>query len=110
MITIVGDETVEIAGEVVAGRVLLDADALPDALGWTLKLEGLCRDDTCVPVRDRDALVVGPRVDLVAAADALGRPTVVDADAGIVAIALDREQRRAALETLTAPDVTLRDL
>ncbi len=31
-------------------------------------------------------------------------------DAGIVAVALDREQRRAALESLTAPDVTLRDL
>jgi len=35
---------------------------------------------------------------------------VVDADAGIVAIALDQEQRRAALESLAAPDVTLRDL
>ena len=83
---------------------------LPDALGWTLKPEGLCRDDVCVPVRDRDALVVGDRVDLVVAADALRRPVVVDADVGIVAIALDREQRATALQSLVAPDVTLHDL
>jgi peroxiredoxin len=110
MITIVSDETIDVDGEVVDGRVLVAVDALPDALGWTLKPEGLCRDDTCVPVRDRDALVVGEQLDLVAVADALGRPVVVDADAGIVAIALDQEQRRAALESLAAPDVTLRDL
>ena len=83
---------------------------LPAALGWTLQPEGLCRGDVCVPVRDRDALFVGEQLDLVAVADALGRPTVVDADAGIVAVALDREQRRDALDALTAPDVTLRDL
>jgi peroxiredoxin len=110
MITIVGDETTEVAGDVVDGRVLVDAGALPDALGWTLQPEGLCRGDACVPVLDRRTLQVGERVDLVAAADALGRPTVVDAGARVVAVALDREHRRAALESLTAPDVTLRDL
>ncbi|HEY3671912.1 MAG TPA: TlpA disulfide reductase family protein [Acidimicrobiia bacterium] len=109
-VTIVSDETTAIAADVVDGRVLVDANALPDALGWTLKPEGLCRDDTCVPVRDGDALFVGGRLDLVAVADALGRLTVVDADAGIVAVAIDQEQRRAALDGLTAPDVTLRDL
>jgi hypothetical protein len=109
-VTIVADDTREVSGEVVDGRVLVASDALPAALGWTLKPEGLCRDDVCVPVRDRDALLVGDRVDLAAAAGALGRASVVDADAGIVAIALDREQRAAALQSLVAPDVTLRDL
>jgi peroxiredoxin len=109
-VTIVSDESIEIEAAVVDGRILIAVDALPDALGWTLKPEGLCRDDTCVPVRERDALFAGERLDLAAVADALGRPTVVDADAAIVAVALDREQRRAALESLTAPDVILRDL
>ena len=26
-------------------------------LGWTLKPEGLCQDDTCVLIPDRDAIV-----------------------------------------------------
>ena len=71
-VTIVGDERIDVAAEIVDGRVLVTRDGLADALGWTLKPEGLCRDDVCVPVRDRDALVVGERVDLVAVAP--GRP------------------------------------
>jgi hypothetical protein len=113
-VTIVADDTREVSGVVVAGRVLVASDALPAALGWTLAPEGLCRDDVCVPVRDRDALRVGERVDLTAAAGALGRACVVDADAAadaaIVAIALDHEQRVTALQSLVAPDVTLHDL
>jgi hypothetical protein len=64
----------------------------------------------CVPVRDRDALVVGDRVDVLAAAGALRRPAVVDPDLGIVAVALDREQRASALQSLVAPDVSFLDL
>jgi hypothetical protein len=109
-LTVVGEETVDLAADVRDGRVLVAGDALTDVLGWTLKPEGLCRDDVCVPVRDRDALVESDRVDLVAAADAVGRPTVLDGDAGILAIALDHERRASALESLIAPDVTLRDL
>jgi peroxiredoxin len=109
-VTIVADDTRDVQAEIAGGRVLVDVDALPDAIGWTLKPEGLCRDDTCVPVRDRAALLAGGRVDLAAAAEAVGRKAVVDTDAGIVAIAIDAEQRRTALESLTAPDVTLRDL
>jgi hypothetical protein len=109
-VTIVADETRDVAGDVVDGRVLVPVLALPDTLGWTLKPEGLCRDELCVPVRDRDALVVGDRVDVAAAAAAVGRPAVVDAEAGIVAVALDRERRTRALQSLVAPDVTLPDL
>ena len=41
---------------------------------------------------------------------ALGRQSVVDADAGLVAVALGAEQRRDALQTLVAPDFELPDL
>jgi peroxiredoxin len=110
LVTFVADATRELAADVVDGRVLVSIDALPDVLGWTLKPEGLCRDEMCVPIRARDALVVGDRVDVIAVADVLGRPSVVDVDAGIVAVALDREPRASALQSLVAPDVTLHDL
>jgi hypothetical protein len=109
-VTVVGDERINVAAEIADDRVLVTSDGLTDALGWTLEPAGLCRGDVCVPVRGRDALVVGERVDLVAAAAALARPTVFDADLGIVAVALDRERRATALQSLVAPDVTLRDL
>src|SRR5450756_2838314 len=56
--------------------LLVEADDLARATGWTLKPEGLCRDDICVPVRDRGALVRDHHIDLRAFAVALGRPPV----------------------------------
>jgi hypothetical protein len=109
-ITIIGDDTTTVNAMVDAGRVLVEPDALPHALGYSLKPEGLCRDDTCIPVREPASLFVGDRLDVAAVATALQRPSVVDPDAGIVAIALDRERRRNALDALVAPDFTLPDL
>ena len=97
-VTVIGDENTTVEAEIVDQRVLLEPRLLPEAIGWALKPEGLCRDDTCVPVRDRAALFVGEQLDLAAVGAALGRPSVVDADAGMVAIALDRERRRDALQ------------
>ncbi|NKB42347.1 MAG: hypothetical protein GKR86_15175, partial [Ilumatobacter sp.] len=34
---------------------LVDAGSLPELIGWELKPEGLCRDEQCVIVTDREA-------------------------------------------------------
>jgi hypothetical protein len=109
-VTIIDEEARALDATLADGRVLLEPELLATALGWTLKPEGLCRDDTCVPVRDRSSLFVDGKLDLVAVTDALGRPSVVDVEAGLVAVALDAEQRRGALQTLVAPPFTLPDL
>jgi hypothetical protein len=109
-VTIIDEEARALDATLSDGRVLLEPELLATALGWTLKPEGLCRDDTCVPVRDRSSLFVDGKLDLVAVTDALGRPSVVDVEAGLVAVALDAEQRRGALQTLVAPPFTLPDL
>ena len=110
-ITIVAGDARAAEGTITADeRVLVDGGVLEAALGWSLKPEGLCRDNVCVPVRDRGALLEGDSVDLAAAARLLGRPVVVDAAAGVAAIALEAEQRRRAVESLEAPDFTLNDL
>ncbi len=109
-VTIIGDDTRIVDATVAGERILVAADALSDAVGWELKAEGLCRAETCVPVPDRSALFVGDRLDIGAVADALGRPAVIDAGAGIAAIGLDAERRRSALRSLVAPSFTLPDL
>jgi hypothetical protein len=109
--TIVTDEARTVDATVDGDRLLLHASKLPEAIGWALKPEGLCRDDVCVPVRDRAAVVDDhDRVDVAAAAAALGRPAVVDTGAGIAAIAQDAETRRRALDGLEAPNFALPDL
>ena len=79
-------------------------------LGWELKTEGLCQDDTCVIVPDRDALVRDAGIDLTVLADLLDRPIAVDDESGLAAIGADRGRRRSALVDLVAPDFSLPDL
>jgi peroxiredoxin len=92
------------------GTFLVDHGDLHDALGWELKTSGLCRGDVCVPVRDLETVRVGDRLDLTAVAEAVRQPVVVDTAAGLVAVALPAELRRAALADLEAPNFTLPDL
>ncbi|MGA3147071.1 MAG: TlpA disulfide reductase family protein [Acidimicrobiales bacterium] len=111
-ITIVDDVVRRVDATPDPGRetFLVDADRLPEALGWELKPSGLCREGTCVPVADVDALKVGGQLDLTAVAGALGRAMVVDVDAGLAAISLPAELRRRALVDLRAPAFELPDV
>lgn len=78
------------------------------ATGWTLKPEGMCRDEICVPLPA--GMASGGRVDLAAFWRHLGNP-VLSSDAGDVwMLGTGVEARRAALEGLEAPDFTLPDL
>jgi hypothetical protein len=110
MATFITDHAVEVDAVADGGRMLIAPSVLPAAMGWELKPEGLCRDDACVPVRDRAALFVGDRLDIEAVASALHRASVVDAEAGVAAVALPSEERRRALNEQHAPAFTLSDL
>jgi hypothetical protein len=109
-VTVASDEVRSVDAVTEDGHVLVEPGRLDAALGWTLKPEGLCRDDVCVPVRDRDSLFHGDALDLAAVGAALGRLAVVDAGAGLAAVSLPSEQRRQALEGLSGPSFTLPDL
>jgi peroxiredoxin len=108
-ITIIDEDvrSVEATADAGRGTFLIDEDHLIEALGWELKPSGLCRGDTCVVVDDVDALRVAGMVDIASVARALGRPVVVDVDAGLVAVALPAELRRRALDELHAPGFEL---
>jgi peroxiredoxin len=88
--------------------VVTDETDVEAAIGWTLKPEGLCRGDVCVPVRDRDALFVDGRLDVGRVAEALDCPFLVED--GVAAIGEPRWIRRQASADLQAPDFALPDL
>ena len=107
-VTVITDEARLTPADVVDGTVLVEPADLPAAVGWTLKPEGLCQDDVCVPVRDRDALFSGDRLDLGRVAAALDRPFL--AAEGVAAMGEPRATRRLATDGLQAPAFTLPDL
>jgi hypothetical protein len=105
-----GDRPLALPSSIQGERVLLDADAVRDRLGWELKPEGLCRDEVCIPVRERGALVAGGRIDLAALARLFDRPLALDTANRCAALGTGHAARAAALATLEAPDFELPDL
>ena len=96
-------------GRIDGNRVLLDPSALTELTGWVLKPEGLCQGEVCVPVRDPELSVDGA-IDAARFAAALGRPAVVDAINGVVAVGERAAERRGVIEAGLAPDFTLPQL
>jgi len=110
-LTLIDDGRPRTVEAVVLGDAIhLSPAALERTLGWELKPQGLCRGETCVPVRDRAALVHQDGIDLGTLARLLDRPLAAEAAEGVAvlgAAASDRAQRLAAMD---APDFTLPDL
>ena len=83
----------------------LSAEDAERATGWTLKPEGMCRDDICVPTPMRNG-----RVDVAGFWTKLGQPVVHDAASNTWVLGAGAGQRNDALTGLAAPDFTLPDL
>lgn len=78
------------------------------AVGWTLKPEGMCRADVCVPMPT--SAVGRNEVDLAAFWNRLGGPVVATDTRDVWALGAPASERNAALEGLEAPDFTLPDV
>jgi hypothetical protein len=90
----------------------LDAIQIREATGWDWKPQGLCRDDTCMPV-PRSAgqpMVDGERLDLAAFWRYAGWPVVHDEQERFWVLGEGAAGRADALSTLQAPDFELPDL
>ena len=88
---------------------VVDADALAAATGWTLKPEGLCRGEVCVPLLGRTPRRADGRIELASWADTLGLPLAVDVDHGAAALAHGVDEGAAGVGDL-APDLDLPDV
>ena len=76
--------------------------------GWTLKPEGMCRAELCVPMPA--SAVTGNEVDVEAFWKKLGGPVIASEAGDVWALGAPAEERNAALEGLQAPDFTLPDI
>ena len=76
--------------------------------GWTLKPEGMCRDDLCVPLPA--SAVKGSEVDVEAFWRKLGGPVIASQEGDVWALGATADERNAALAGLQAPDFTLPDI
>jgi len=100
-------ESDEFTVDAANGLWLAAADAAR-VTGWTLKPEGMCRDDQCVPLPST-AVVTG-RVDVEAFWRRVGNPVLCSDDRETWVLGAGAEERNAALSGLMAPDFTLPDL
>lgn len=85
--------------------LLVPADELREALGWELRDVGLCRGDTCIPTGVVDDLVVDGRVAVARLLSLVDQPTVVDAEAGVLAVGVHAGERSRRLASLEAPEL-----
>jgi hypothetical protein len=93
-------------------QLWLDAEEFHAATGWSLKPEGFCRGDTCVPVPPDRAheLVAGSAVNAAAFWRRLGNPVVHDTAREVWVLGTSAADRVASLQSLEAPDFSLPDL
>ena len=76
--------------------------------GWTLKPEGMCRDELCVPLPP--SAVAGDEVDVEAFWRKLGGPVVSSEERDVWALGAPPDECNARLRDLSAPDFTLPDV
>jgi len=93
-----------------SGKVSVSNSELEQATGWSLKPEGLCRDQVCVPVLNVTALSKDNQVDLSEFARLVQQNIVIDAQRKVVALGEQAQVRGTEMATLDAPDFTLPDI
>ena len=98
----------QIDAEVTDSRIQVSARTLQEITGWSVKPEGFCLDDICIPAGD--GVDKNGNVDLVSFAELTGRPIITDLEEGAVSLGAPFEARGEKLNTLQAPDFTLPDL
>jgi len=111
MATVINDtEHVEVQAEL-GERWLMSAEAFTALVGWTLKPEGMCRDDVCAPIYHRDKVITPDGlIDLQQAAPIVGLSAVVDPQRGVAALTASAPARAQDMISLQAPDFTLPNL
>jgi len=93
-------------------QLWIGAGEFEKATGWSLKPQGFCRGDICVPVpAGRTAeFVAGDTVNAAAFWRRMRNPVVHDVDGEVWVLGRSAADRSTSLQSLEAPDFTLPDL
>lgn len=84
----------------------ISRDAFEAGTGWSLKPEGACKGEVCIPLTDPPT---GDLVDVASLADQMGLPLVTDDNHQVWALGPDAIGSRT-LVTAEAAELTLPDL
>lgn len=90
--------------------VWIDAAGIEKALGWSLRPEGLCRDDVCIPLAGHPDLVGDGTMNLEGLAELLERPLALSVGNEAAYLGLPTATYDQTVGKLNAPDFTLPDL
>ncbi len=107
-----GDALEVVAGDGEADQLWLSAANVQALSGWTMKAEGLCRDEVCmpVPVDQADDFVRVDEINLAAFWRRMDKPLAHSRDGQVWAFGEAASARSADLTSLAAPDFSLPDL
>ena len=86
----------------------VDAHELENRTGWSVKPEGACKAEVCVPLPIEARLDDG-RLDIAVLAPQLGMPIVTDTAAGVWALGPETAVTGRTLTSAVTPDLTLPD-
>ena len=114
MITVLHEqsETVCTSARADGDELWIGAQDLAAATGWSMKPEGLCRGDVCLPVpRERaEDYIKGDMLNATAFWRRLQHPIAHDAAGELWVLGTSATDRSSALASLEAPDFALPDL
>ena len=90
----------------IVDELRIDVSDFERATGWSIKPEGACKGDVCVPLA---GAVAGGTIDLQAAGERLGMPVVADEERGVWALGPPTVTGRA-LASAEPPPLELPDV
>lgn len=101
----------ELDGELRNGDLWLSAEGTASTLGWTLRPEGFCKDDVCVPIDAAKRPDVEADGDLNVSAlwRHMRKPVLSASDGNVWLFGEDAATRHSALSSGIAPDFELPD-
>ena len=111
MMTVLNENKVTVLQGAADSGLWVSEDEMTAATGWTLKTEGFCKGEVCVPVpaSKAEGLIADGRVNLSELWKLMGKPAAVSNEGDVWSLGEAASDLNEAMLSLEAPDFTLPD-